>query len=62
MFLRGFIAMCTVKRGDFGPASECNAFFSRIPFVNVTKSAAITFNIYYLDMDGFIGCCEFIVL
>ncbi|MDA2233460.1 hypothetical protein P4I98_17540 [Bacillus cereus] len=54
--------MCTVKRGDFGPASECNAFFSRIPFVNVTKSAAITFNIYYFDMDGFIGCCEFIVL
>ncbi|MGX5539026.1 MrcB family domain-containing protein [Bacillus wiedmannii] len=48
-----FIDMRTVKSEDFGQASECNAFlvafFSQLPFVDVTKSGAITFKEFKTD-------------
>ncbi|QWI71204.1 DUF3578 domain-containing protein [Bacillus mycoides] len=48
-----FIAMRTVKGEDFGQASECNAFllafFSQLPFVDVTESTAITFKEFQTD-------------
>ncbi|MGY2611857.1 MrcB family domain-containing protein [Bacillus pretiosus] len=48
-----FIDMRTVKSEDFGQASECNAFlvafFSQLPFVDVTKSGAITFKEFRTD-------------
>ncbi|MBJ8117254.1 MULTISPECIES: McrB family protein [Bacillus] len=47
------IDMRTVKSEDFGQASECNAFlvafFSQLPFVNVTESGAITFKEFQTD-------------
>ncbi|WP_346817576.1 MrcB family domain-containing protein [Bacillus paramobilis] len=47
------IDMRTVKSEDFGQASECNAFlvafFSQLPFVDVTKSGAITFKEFKTD-------------
>ncbi|MCU4988974.1 DUF3578 domain-containing protein [Bacillus cereus] len=50
---RKFIAMRTVKSEDFGQASECNtflvAFFSQLPFVNVTESGTITFKEFQTD-------------
>lgn len=48
-----FIDIRTVKRKDFGQASEMNnflvAFFSQIPFVNVTESGTITFKEFQTD-------------
>ncbi len=48
-----FIDIRTVKRKDFGQASEMNnflvAFFSQIPFVNVTESGIITFKEFQTD-------------
>lgn len=48
-----FIDIRTVKSEDFGQVSECNAFliafFSQIPFVNVTESTAITFKEFQTD-------------
>ncbi|PFD31299.1 restriction endonuclease [Bacillus cereus] len=48
-----FIDMRTVKSEDFGQASECNAFlvafFSQLPFVDVTGSGAITFKEFQTD-------------
>ncbi|MFA2694295.1 McrB family protein [Bacillus mycoides] len=48
-----FIAMRTVKSEAFGQASECNAFllafFSQLPFVDVTESTAITFKEFQTD-------------
>lgn len=48
-----FIDMRTVKSENFGQASECNAFlvafFSQLPFVNVTESGAITFKEFQTD-------------
>ncbi|MGG5783649.1 MrcB family domain-containing protein [Bacillus albus] len=47
------IAMRTVKSEDFGQVSECNdflvAFFSQLPFVNVTESGTITFKEFQTD-------------
>ncbi|MGH0777844.1 MrcB family domain-containing protein [Bacillus cereus] len=47
------IAMRTVKSEDFGQVSKCNAFlvafFSQLPFVNVTESGAITFKEFQTD-------------
>ncbi|MGD2276279.1 MrcB family domain-containing protein [Bacillus wiedmannii] len=47
------IAMRTVKSEDFGQVSECNAFlvafFSQLPFVNLTESGAITFKEFQTD-------------
>lgn len=48
-----FIDMRTVKNEGFGQASESNtflvAFFSQLPFVNVTESGAITFKEFKTD-------------
>ncbi|MEK4500395.1 MrcB family domain-containing protein [Bacillus sp. FSL R12-0069] len=48
-----FIDIRTVKREDFGQASEMNnflvAFFSQLPFVNVTESGTITFKEFQTD-------------
>ena len=48
-----FIDIRTVKREDFGQASEMNnflvAFFSQLPFVNVMKSGAIAFKEFQTD-------------
>ena len=48
-----FIDIRTVKREDFGQASEMNnflvAFFSQVPFVNVTESGTITFKEFQTD-------------
>ncbi|MDV5066709.1 MULTISPECIES: MrcB family domain-containing protein [Bacillus] len=48
-----FIDIRTVKREDFGQASEMNnflvAFFSQLPFVNVMESGAITFKEFKTD-------------
>ena len=48
-----FIDMRTLKSEDFGQVSECNdfliAFFSQLPFVNVTESGAITFKEFQTD-------------
>lgn len=50
---RKLIAMRTVKSEDFGQVSECNtflvAFFSHLPFVDVTESGAITFKEFQTD-------------
>ncbi|WP_144507755.1 McrB family protein [Bacillus mycoides] len=47
------ITMRTVKSEDFGQVSECNtflvAFFSQLPFVDVTESGAITFKEFQTD-------------
>lgn len=47
------IAMRTVKSEGFGQVSECNdflvAFFSQLPFVNVTESGTITFKEFQTD-------------
>ncbi|MBG9906769.1 MrcB family domain-containing protein [Bacillus paranthracis] len=51
--LQKFIDIRTVKREDFGQASEMNnflvAFFSQLPFVNVTESGTITFKEFQTD-------------
>ncbi|MEI4648210.1 DUF3578 domain-containing protein [Bacillus cereus] len=48
-----FIDIRTVKREDFGQASEMNnflvAFFSQLPFVNVTESGTIIFKEFQTD-------------
>ncbi|PGB56186.1 MrcB family domain-containing protein [Bacillus toyonensis] len=48
-----FIDIRTVKREDFGQASEMNnflvTFFSQLPFVNVTESGTITFKEFQTD-------------
>lgn len=48
-----FIDMRTLKSEDFGQVSECNtflvAFFSHLPFVDVTESGAITFKEFQTD-------------
>ncbi|MGF2621139.1 McrB family protein [Bacillus cereus] len=48
-----FIDIRTVKREDFGQASEMNnflvAFFSQLPFVNITESGTITFKEFQTD-------------
>ncbi|PEI89500.1 restriction endonuclease [Bacillus toyonensis] len=48
-----FIDIRTVKRADFGQASEMNnflvTFFSQLPFVNVTESGTITFKEFQTD-------------
>lgn len=47
------IDMRTVKDGDFGQTGECNAFlvafFSQLPFVNMTESTVITFKEFQTD-------------
>ncbi|HDR7565090.1 TPA: DUF3578 domain-containing protein [Bacillus mycoides] len=47
------IDMRTVKDGDFGQTGECNAFlvafFSQLPFVNMTESTAITLKAFQTD-------------
>ncbi|MDA1630421.1 DUF3578 domain-containing protein [Bacillus cereus group sp. TH172LC] len=51
--LEKFMAMRTVKSENFGQAGGCNAFllafFSQLPFVNVTESGAITFKEFKTD-------------
>lgn len=51
--LEKFMAMRTVKSENFGQAGECNAFllafFSQLPFVNVTESGTITFKEFQTD-------------
>ncbi|GAB6478779.1 hypothetical protein bcgnr5371_50550 [Bacillus cereus] len=48
-----FINIRTVKREDFGQASEMNnflvAFFSQLPFVNVTELGTLTFKEFQTD-------------